>query len=410
MGSSTFSNGLEKENLSSGIHLDLGTQQNMNSQGGGTTGLESNMNKPMNQKSANDKERKCRSETDGNVFNEKDLREGFGNTGDCCDGLRLIPDSSLNAKEIQLKNWENFWCNTEDYKSKHIQPFHFTSGLEEIKEPVMDLNISTSPYKGQRPNSAPTECSAATTTITKIQLEVSFLKTNLLTYIKKEIDICLSSVAFFDDAVQIQKKFLECRDIDLDEEYELKILGEILNELNFFHMQENSLLNRELAVRKFSNQPENQHPTSIRSFRNPHMTINTLHSPQRELKRNGKSFEESYEYTNNSSNFWGEKAEFQNSINGGTPYCFSSNNLCQTKPFMTFGNQTEASFERNPDYKQRFNSGRSIQNGMEARSYGEGLSDSYQKGYAEMTKSFGNVDLNRMSKRGNETTYNWSRN
>ncbi|QHS73173.1 Spo74p [Saccharomyces paradoxus] len=413
MGTGAFLDGLEKENFSSRMHLDLNTHHNMDSREDGNTSEESKRSSPVEQMSPKDKERSAKMETTGNIFNEKiDLHERFENTGEFNNDLKLIPDSSLNSKEYQFKNWESFWCNTEGYKTKHMQPFHFTNGLEEIKEPIMELNISTSPYKGQRPNSAPTEYSAATTAFTKTQLEVSFLKTNLLTYIKKEIDICLSSIPFFDDAVQMQKKFLEYRDIDLDEEYELKILGELLNDLNFFHMQENSLLNRELAVRKFSNQPENQNLPPVRDFRNPLMPINNRYSPPLVLKKNGKSFEENYEFTPNTSNFWGEKAELQNSISGGTPYCFHTDNIHRTKPFMSFENQNEPLFQRkNPDYKQHFNSGRSVHNAVEPKSYrGIGLNESYQKGYAVMTKSFGNIDLNRMPRRGNEEMYSWSRN
>ncbi|CAI5149605.1 BEM_HP_G0078910.mRNA.1.CDS.1 [Saccharomyces cerevisiae] len=76
-------------------------------------------------------------------------------------------------------------------------------------------------------------------------------------------------------------------------------------------MQENSLLNRELAVRRFSNQPESQNLPSIRDFRNPLLPINNRPSPPLGLKRNGKSFEETYDFTSNTSNFWGEKAELQ---------------------------------------------------------------------------------------------------
>ncbi|EJS43814.1 spo74p [Saccharomyces arboricola H-6] len=406
MRTSTFSNEFEKENFQRQIHPHLGTHNNRKSQDDEKIGTESSLN-PLN-----DKERPIQDETVCNMFNEKDFHEESKNMGELNDGIKLAPTLNFNEKECQLKNWESFWCNTEGYKTKHIQPFHFTSGLEEIKEPVMELNISTSPYKGQRPNSAPTECSAATTTVTKTQLEVSFLKTNLLTYIKKEIDICLTSIPFSDDAVQMQKKFLEYRDMELDEEYELKILGELLNELNFFHMQENSLLNREIAVRKISNQPENQNALSTRGFRHSFIPINNLHSPPRVLKRNGKSFEESYEFASNSSNFWGEKAKFQNSIGGGTPYCFHANNIYQTTSFTPFENQNEPSFENtNPDHRQHFNSGRSIQNGVEGRSYkGIGLHDSYEKGYTAMAKSFGNIDLNRMPRKGNEEMYSWSRN
>ncbi|CAI4991205.1 ANL_collapsed_G0018450.mRNA.1.CDS.1 [Saccharomyces cerevisiae] len=413
MGAGTLLNGLEKENFPNNIHSDLPAYPNMDSQEDGNTSEESKRNSPVKQKSPKDEEKSSKMGTASNIFHEnKDIHERSEHTDDFNDGLKLAPDSSPSLKECQFKNWESFWCNTEGYKTKHMQPFHFTSGLEEIKEPVMDLNISTSPYKGQRPNSAPTEYSAATTAFTKTQLEVSFLKTNLLTYIKKEIDICLSSVPFFDDAVQMQKKFLEYRDIDLDEEYELKILGELLNDLNFFHMQENSLLNRELAVRRFSNQPESQNLPSIRDFRNPLLPINNRPSPPLGLKRNGKSFEETYDFTSNTSNFWGEKAELQNSITGGTPYFFHPNNIHQTKPFMSFENQNELLFQRkNSDYKQHFNSGRNIHNGVESKSYrGVGLNDSYQKGYAAMTKSFGNIDLNRMPRRSNEEMYSWSRN
>lgn len=407
MGIDNFSDESGKENSQRQIHSDLSTHPDMRSQNDDNTGQKGIVNFKR-QKSFHDKERVAPSHTASNIFNEEDLHEGFKNMGEINNGLRLVPDSNFDIKDCQLKNWESFWCNTEGYKTKHIQPFHFTSGLEEIKEPVMEVNISTSPYKGQRPNSAPTECSAATTTFTKTQLEVSFLKTNLLTYIKKEIDICLTSIPFFDDAIEMQKKFLEYREIELDEEYELKILGELLNELNFFHLQENSLLNRELAVRKFSNQSETQNLPSLKSFRASLIPINNSHSPSRMTKRNGKSFEESYEFTSNSSNFW-DKAEFQNSTSG-TPNCFAANNLYQSKPFMPFENQNEPSFDRrNVDCKQHFNSGRSIQNGLEARSYrGIGLNDNYQKGYAAMTKSFGSIDLNKMPKRTNEETYGWS--
>ncbi|CAI2011779.1 hypothetical protein SEUBUCD646_0G01080 [Saccharomyces eubayanus] len=405
MGSGNFSDELEKENFQTQIHIDLSTHRDMRSQNDDNTGQKNNVNFGK-QKSPHDKESVTRSHTTSNIFNEEELHEGFKKMGEINNSSRLAPDSNFDMEDSQLKNWESFWCNTEGYKTKHIQPFHFTSGLEEIKEPVMEVNISTSPYKGQRPNSAPTECSAATTTFTKTQLEVSFLKTNLLTYIKKEIDICLTSIPFFDDAIQMQKKFLEYRDIELDEEYELKILGELLNELNFFHLQENCLLNRELAVRKFSNQSETQNLPSLKSFRASLIPMINSHSPSRMSKRNGKSFEESYEFTTNSSNFW-EKAEFQNSASG-TPNCFPGNNLYQTKPFMPFENQNEPSFNRmNVDCKQHFNSGRSIQKGLEARSY-RGLNGNYQNGYATMTKSFGNIDLNKMPKKTNEETYGWS--
>ncbi|CAI4039117.1 hypothetical protein SMKI_07G0880 [Saccharomyces mikatae IFO 1815] len=413
MGAETFSNDTEKKSFPRNIHSTSNAQHDMKFPEGVKTSAEINRNSPVKSNLSNYDEKSIRRDEKSNIFNGRnDFHEGFENTVEFNNGSRLIPDSSFSTKEQQFKNWESFWCNTEDYKTRHIQPFHFTSGLEEIKEPVMELNITTSPYKGQRPNSAPTEYSAATTAFTKTQLEVSFLKTNLLTYIKKEIDICLSSIPFFDDAVQMQKKFLEYRDVDLDEEYELKILGELLNELNFFHMQENSLLNRELAVRKFSNQPENHNPAPVRDFRNSLLPINSIHSPPLVLKRNGKSFEDSYEYTSNTSNFWVEKADLQNPMSGGTPYCIHTNNLRHSKQFMSFENQNEPFFERkNPDCKQHFNSRGVGYNGVNTKSYrGIGLNDSYQKGYTAMKRSFGNIDLNRMPRKGNEEMYSWSRN
>ncbi|EDO14520.1 hypothetical protein Kpol_274p3 [Vanderwaltozyma polyspora DSM 70294] len=178
---------------------------------------------------------------------------------------------ALKEKEDELKNvlknmkqMNNFETsinpitlnNSNLDKLINIEGENFNKQSLLLNEFDIISHISGSPYKGNRIPSRITESSLASTTISnKINNHQLFTK-SIIPFLQKIIQIYNSNFLFEDETDELISKYHDFVDPHLDNNFKVRVLDEMLDELIFLQRQLIGILNRELHYKKITRRLE----------------------------------------------------------------------------------------------------------------------------------------------------------
>lgn len=193
---------------------------------------------------------------------KKEHDKQFKHKSNCEDVFHL--KLKLDEKQNEIDTLKKLLRSEEFQKKKNIRPsssvkFSMYDSLQEsesINQPKIDKysRLNVSPYNGSRTGSLKTESSVVTTNVSQIRKNHNFFKNIIIPFIQNIINCFQSSYIFKDEANNLNLKFNEILELNFDDDHKIDLLSELLDNITYLQIQQISFLNKELQVKKISNE------------------------------------------------------------------------------------------------------------------------------------------------------------